>query len=437
MTHGMEMDGPQAPEIAGAEQPRVLDILRRLLEVRASSIAAALDEGADLLGAAFRADTVDVLLYEAATHSLVAVGTGRTPMGRRRHDLGLDRMPLANGGRAVEVFRTGAPHRDGRVDHDAEEVPGLFRGLGIRSEIIVPLDVGEERRGVVLASSDRPEHFSDEDLRFLGTVARWAGLVALRDARAEAEAAVRSRDAVLATVSHDLRNPLTALKGRVQLLRRRLARDPRRADDVATLKGVEAQADLMRRMIDQFVDLSQMQMGQDLPLQRRRVDLVALAEDLVAQYAATTTQHRLDLSGEGHGVLVGCWDPDRLEQVLGNLLTNAIKYSPEGGPVDVTLAKTEDEGGAWARLAVRDLGLGIPAEDQPRLFERFHRGSNVVGRVVGTGIGLAGACQIVRQHGGSIAVESEVGRGSTFVVTLPLAAAGSHGTDCACSEAGA
>ena len=160
------------------------------------------------------------------------------------------------------------------------------------------------------------------------------------------------------------------------------------------------------------------------------MDLVALTEDLVAQYAATTNQHRLVLSGEGHGVLVGCWDTDRLEQVIGNLLTNAIKYSPEGGPVDVTLARVEDEGGAWARLAVRDRGLGIPAEDRPRLFERFHRGSNVIGRIVGTGIGLASAARIVRQHGGSIAVESEEGEGSTFTVMLPLPVDGLHGPAC-------
>ncbi len=98
--------------------------------------------------------------------------------------------------------------------------------------------------------------------------------------------------------------------------------------------------------------------------------------------------------------------------------------------MDVTLARVEDEGGAWARLAVTDRGLGIPAEDRPRLFERFHRGGNVVGRIAGTGIGLASAARIVRQHGGSIAVESEEGRGSTFVVTLPLPADGAHGPAC-------
>ena len=143
----------------------------------------------------------------------------------------------------------------------------------------------------------------------------------------------------------------------------------------------------------------------------------------------TTDQHRLSVSGEGHGVLMGCWDPDRLEQVLGNLLTNAIKYSPDGGTVDVTLATVEDEAGVWAHLSVRDRGLGIPADDLPRLFERFHRGGNVAGRIAGNGLGLAGAHQIVRQHGGTIAVDSEMGRGSTFTVRLPLAA-GSHDPSC-------
>jgi len=419
------MGGSPTPD----QQARLSNVLARLLDVRAVSVPAALTEVADLLTEAFRADKLDVMLYEAATHTLVAVGTSDTPMGRRQHELGLNRVPLANGGRAVEVFQTGTPYRNGRVDQDPHEIPGLFHGLDIRSEIIAPLDVGDERRGVVLASSAQPDYFSDDDLAFLGTVSRWVGLVAQREARAEAEAAVRRRDEMLATISHDLRNPLTALKGRVQLLRRRLARDPQRADDVATLASVEAQADVLARMIGQFVDMATLQAGQELPLQRRDVDLVLLAESLVSQYAATTDQHRLSVSGEGHGVLIGCWDPDRLEQVLGNLLTNAIKYSPDGGTVDVTLATVEDEAGVWAHLSVRDRGLGIPADDLPRLFERFHRGGNVAGRIAGNGLGLAGAHQIVRQHGGTIAVDSEMGRGSTFTVRLPLAA-GSHDPSC-------
>jgi signal transduction histidine kinase len=121
--------------------------------------------------------------------------------------------------------------------------------------------------------------------------------------------------------------------------------------------------------------------------------------------------------------LVGVWDPARLGRVLDNLLSNAVKYSPAGGKVTVSVAREQQAGNNWAVMRVRDQGVGIPAADQPHIFERFRRGANVVGRIAGTGIGLAGASQIVQQHGGSIEVSSQESRGSTFIVRLPLQSA--------------
>jgi signal transduction histidine kinase len=106
--------------------------------------------------------------------------------------------------------------------------------------------------------------------------------------------------------------------------------------------------------------------------------------------------------------------------VLDNLLANAIKYSPAGGRIVVTLGQDQRQGEDWAVLTVQDEGVGIPAVDLAHIFERFRRGSNVTGRFAGTGIGLSGARRIVEQHGGTIAVESEQGRGSMFTVSLPL-----------------
>jgi signal transduction histidine kinase len=118
--------------------------------------------------------------------------------------------------------------------------------------------------------------------------------------------------------------------------------------------------------------------------------------------------------------LVGLWDQDRLERVLHNLLSNAIKYSPAGGEVRVSIQRERTLGGDWAVVSVRDQGLGIPAAEVPRIFDGFHRASNVAGRISGTGIGLATARQVVEQHGGTLGVATEEGRGSTFTVRLPL-----------------
>ena len=113
-------------------------------------------------------------------------------------------------------------------------------------------------------------------------------------------------------------------------------------------------------------------------------------------------------------------DETRVHRILANLLTNAIKYSPDGGAVHVTVKATDGPDGKFAQLVVRDEGVGIPQDDLPHVFDRFHRGANVVKRFAGTGLGLASARELVELHRGTISVESEEGKGSTFVVRLPL-----------------
>jgi signal transduction histidine kinase len=158
--------------------------------------------------------------------------------------------------------------------------------------------------------------------------------------------------------------------------------------------------------------------------------MIALAE-AAAEEARRGASGRLIRLETGVAELLGTWDAPRLARVLANLLSNAIKYSPATSEVVVCVGQEiAADGLPWAVVNVRDEGMGIPAADLPRLFERFYRGTNVTGRTHGTGIGLAGSRQIIEQHGGTILVESEEGRGSTFSVRLPLDAArpspGSH-----------
>jgi signal transduction histidine kinase len=115
------------------------------------------------------------------------------------------------------------------------------------------------------------------------------------------------------------------------------------------------------------------------------------------------------------------WDPTRLERVIANLLNNAVKYSPEGGDIELSLSRQEGDGEMCAVLRVRDHGIGVPAADLPHIFERFRRAGNVEGRISGTGLGLASARHIVEQHGGVISVESREGEGALFTVRLPVA----------------
>jgi PAS domain S-box-containing protein len=237
--------------------------------------------------------------------------------------------------------------------------------------------------------------------------------------------AEQERLAFVDAATHDLKNPLAALKAQTQLLLRRLRKggefDLERFQ--ANLVGIDASITRMTNLIDELVDAARLRAGQDLSLVVGPVDLVDLADRCVTSYQVTSQIHDLALSSSRQSV-VGTWDEARLERVLSNLLANAIKFSPSGGTVEVQITVDESPPGvSWAVLTVRDPGIGIPARDLDLIFDRFSRGSNVSG-LVGSGIGLAASRRIVGQHGGTISVASEEGLGSTFTVRLPLEPAG-------------
>jgi len=154
--------------------------MERLLAIEATQLRPSLDEACQLVAEALGADKVDALLHDPATDSLVAMGTSHTAMGRRQHAIGMDRLPLANGGREAAVYRTGAPYLTGRADEDPEQLRGVTEGLGVRSMVVVPLDVAGERRGVFMAASAQPERFGGDGLGFVAATARWVGMVAHR-----------------------------------------------------------------------------------------------------------------------------------------------------------------------------------------------------------------------------------------------------------------
>ena len=156
---------------------RLLTTLQRLLAIQVPETGPALDEAATLVAEALGADKVDIFLYQADIDCLVAIGTSKTPMGQRQHELGLDRLPVSNGGRAGAVFQTGEPYVNGRVDQDPEELRGVVHGLGVRSVMNYPLNVNGVRRGVVQVDSATPDFFTEPDASFLEAVTHWVSLV--------------------------------------------------------------------------------------------------------------------------------------------------------------------------------------------------------------------------------------------------------------------
>src|SRR5712692_1605304 len=240
-------------------------------------------------------------------------------------------------------------------------------------------------------------------------------------ARAEAERlsqdlkrALHARDEFLAAASHDLRNPLSTIEAAAEVLERATGAGSLPQERLAMCAShILSASRRMATLLDAFLDVSRLEAGRPLELNKQRCDLVPLVRQVVSECQQTTARHRIVL--EMPGELIAEADPSRLQRVVGNLVGNAIRYSPDGGEINVKL----DAHDANVVLTVLDRGIGIPSQDQQRVFERFQRGSNVEGRIRGTGIGLAGARQIIEQHGGRISVKSQIGKGATFTVRFP------------------
>jgi two-component system OmpR family sensor kinase len=169
---------------------RLLVTLQRLLAITSVELRPALTEACNLVTEAVSAEKVDVFLYQASSDSLVALGTSQTPMGRRQHELGLERYPRTNANPLTAVFETGTPYHTGHADQDSSQPRGVVdaeQGLGVRSQADVPIEVAGERRGILSATSAAEEHFSEKDVSFLQAVAGWIGLVIQRGELAEAQ----------------------------------------------------------------------------------------------------------------------------------------------------------------------------------------------------------------------------------------------------------
>ncbi|MBM3150994.1 MAG: HAMP domain-containing protein [Chloroflexi bacterium] len=220
-----------------------------------------------------------------------------------------------------------------------------------------------------------------------------------------------SQQRFLADVSHELRTPLTVIKGNADLIRRI------HEVDEESLTSIEQEADRLTRMVGDLLLLAQAESGK-LPLAFRTVELDTLLLEVFKEMSVFARE-RVNIKITDLDQVQVWGDPDRLKQVLLNLVSNAIQYTPDGGEVFMSLGKS----GNQARLVVRDTGPGIPAEDLPHIFERFYRAekSRSRGKVGGFGLGLSIVYWIVTNHGGRIDVSSRDGSGTTFCIYLPQA----------------
>lgn len=230
------------------------------------------------------------------------------------------------------------------------------------------------------------------------------------------------KDEFISIATHELRQPLTVLKVALGTLVLQTARGhgPRLAAwQQEMLEDLEQATDRLCTLTEDLLDVSRLQAGQ-LVLQRASTNLVSLVGRLVERFQKTTTRHQLAFHAD-QPTLEATLDLQRMEQVLSNLLTNAIKYSPQGGSIVVTVGK--DDAAHAVEIRVQDGGIGIPRHQQARIFGRFMRADNAqAAGISGTGLGLYLCRALVEQHAGRLWFESGEGEGTTFFVTIPLVA---------------
>jgi signal transduction histidine kinase len=306
----------------------------------------------------------------------------------------------------------GAPQDDRLQD--------LLEQLQPRSRMTVPL-VTRDQAGatVTFVFGESGRRYTHDDRALAEDLARRAAL-AIDSARLyrEAQQALATRDEFLSVAAHELKTPITSLRGYAQLTLRAMDQSGGVDGDRLrhALRVVNVQTDKLTQLVAQLLDVSRIQSGR-LTLEYRDADLSQLVADAVANAERQSPDH--DFIVRSSQLVQISVDILRIEQVLTNLIDNAIKYSPKGGRIEVEVDMAAPQAG-WVQLSVRDHGVGIPAEVLERIFERFYQVESASSHTTGMGLGLYISRQIVELHGGRIWAEVPDGGGTRFVIALPV-----------------
>lgn len=301
------------------------------------------------------------------------------------------------------------------------ENEAAYRAASVGPVLVAPIAAGERRIGVLEAFAPHQPIFSGDDLALAQLLADQAAVVlesrALIDEAARVQAqeeATRLKEDFVSAAAHDLKTPLTTLLGQAQILELRFGRDPALAQHQPAIARIAREARRLSALVEDLLDASRIEEGK-LEVRREPTDLAVVLRHVAER--SRPQRERIVVDAGEH--LTGSYDRRRIEQLVANLVENGLKYSAEDSPVEVRAWRDDGR----IHITVRDHGIGIPASDLPHIFDRFKRASNVDARsYAGIGLGLYICRGIAEEHGGRIWVESAVGQGSTFHVTLPSAA---------------
>ncbi|WNG33808.1 PAS domain S-box protein [Archangium violaceum] len=371
---------------------------------------------------------VETLADDGSLHlaALVHVDPAREALARELRDRYPRRPETAQG--VLQAIRTGRAElmpeipeslRVREAQGDAERLRA-FQSLGVESYLVVPLAARGRTIGAISFSyTESGRRYDEEDLRLAEELARRASLAFDNSLLYQhAQEAIRLRDEFLSVASHELKTPLTSLLVRLQSLRREAQRAPQASLSaervISGLESAEAQVRRLGTLIHEFLDVSRISVG-TLALELDDVDLVVLVRDVIRRFEAQAAKVACPVLVHAPHAVSGRWDRMRLEQVVGHLLSNALKYGA-GKPIHLHVESQEGS----ATLTVRDEGIGIQPEHLSRIFGKFERAVSER-HYGGLGLGLYTARRIVEAMGGRISVRSTPGQGASFEVSLPSA----------------
>jgi signal transduction histidine kinase len=408
------------------EQRRRLDAERRRRRAQIlADTTRAINESLDVDGMLHRVAVAASELCDADAARIALRRPGSEALNFRQlagtRAAGYDLVRLEPGhGVAARLLAGGPPFRSDDVTADPRAVGDPLWPRAeeeIAASLVVPVRVGARVEGLLCVDRRTARPFGDEDeadlaglADHLGTAMRNAQLLAgEQSARAEAEAASRAKDEFLAMLGHELRNPLGAISNATRVLHQ-IGDQASRLQDI-----IGRQTHHLARLLDDLLDVSRLTTGK-IVLHRRALDLQEVVRDSLAALEQEGRTERHDIRVDAEAAVVD-GDPTRLEQVVRNLLDNAIKYTPSGGRITVTVRRDGDD----AVLRISDTGAGIPHDVLPRIFDLFVQGERSLARSMGgLGIGLTLVKRLVELHGGTVSAWSAgTDQGSEFVVRLP------------------
>ena len=404
-------------------QARHSDLLLQLTSVPVSSMEEYLQQLAVIINKELVVNKTDIMLFDSGSGQLVSVGLAGETMASEERRAGLDRLPIDPAGAIANVFNRGKAILIDRAG-EREDVEEGFKNMGVSSVLGVPIVVDGERRGVIHVASEVSHYFTPEDMVMLTLVAARVGLLIKNAELAEQESRVRrleaqqeARQEFLGIASHELKTPVAVLTAYTEVLMQRAEKS---GDNqiLAILDRMNYQAERMLKLIDGLLDLRRIEDGR-LSLEFNRFDVAKLVKGTIDEWRLRTSDHEFTVDAPDSLMIFA--DRQRVEDVLSNLLDNAVKYSPVVSGIHTTIRGLIDSDEPMVEVSVIDQGTGLEPEESEHIFERFYQGRKVLHKGhSGLGLGLYFSKQIVERHGGTLAVHETPGGGCTFRFTVAM-----------------